>query len=490
MKIGMSIPTSSQVAHATNSGEPIISAQPKHSVSSAISSLAKDLSEPAPAADRQRLVARHPGRHPSEAIASPSKRQVTHEQSRRPAGRSLSRPVRRPASTDAMAPGKKVERRSVEETKVENDFRDLKGTVHNRLLQQLGPKLYDAELTQSELEHMVRGALQDAMQDDEILLTAAERTRIAQEISDDILGYGPIEPFLRDPDITEVMVNGAGPHLRSSAAGGCTRSTGTLHRRGAPAPHDRQDRRPHRPSRRRVQPDGGRPPARRLPRQRRHPAAGPRRLAAHDPQVLRGPLHGRRPGRASAPTPSARPSSWPPACRAGSTSSSPAAPAPARRPRSTCCPSFIPSDERIITIEDAAELQLHQDHVLRLESRPPNIEGKGAGRHPRPGAQLPAHAARPHRRRRGPRRRGARHAAGDEHRSRRLDLRPCTPTRRATRCARLETMVLMAGMDLPIRAIREQVASRDRPDRAPEPAARRLPADHPRHRGRAAWRAT
>ena len=64
--------------------------------------------------------------------------------------------------------------------------------------------------------------------------------------------------------------------------------------------------------------------------------------------------------------------------------------------------SFIPSDERIVTIEDAAELQLKQDHVVRLESRPANIEGKGAVDHPRPGPQLAAHAARPHRRRRGP----------------------------------------------------------------------------------------
>ena len=87
-------------------------------------------------------------------------------------------------------------------------FRDLKATVHNRLLTQLGPQLYDANLTHSELERMVRGALQEAMQDDEVLLTPADRTRIAQEISDDILGYGPIEPYLRDPELTEVMVNG------------------------------------------------------------------------------------------------------------------------------------------------------------------------------------------------------------------------------------------------------------------------------------------
>src|SRR6478735_8369278 len=53
-----------------------------------------------------------------------------------------------------------VERRGREEKKAENDYSELKSEVHNTLLQQLGPKLYDAELTQSELEHMVKGALQ------------------------------------------------------------------------------------------------------------------------------------------------------------------------------------------------------------------------------------------------------------------------------------------------------------------------------------------
>ena len=113
-----------------------------------------------------------------------------------------------PTSNDAMATMSKNERRGKEETKAENDYSELKAQVHNTLLQQLGPKLYDAELTQTELEHMVKGALQEAMQAEDILLTTAERTRISQEIADDILGYGPIEPFLRDPDLTEVMVNG------------------------------------------------------------------------------------------------------------------------------------------------------------------------------------------------------------------------------------------------------------------------------------------
>ena len=105
---------------------------------------------------------------------------------------------------------------------------------------------------------MVRSALQEAMADDDTPLTPADRTRIAQEIADDILGYGPIEPFLRDPDLTEVMVNGADDiwieRSRPAAEG-----RRPLQRRGPPAPHDRQDRVPHRPSRRRVEPDGGRP---------------------------------------------------------------------------------------------------------------------------------------------------------------------------------------------------------------------------------------
>ena len=86
--------------------------------------------------------------------------------------------------------------------------------------------------------------------------------------------------------------------------------------------------------------------------------------------------------------------------------------------------SFIPADERIVTIEDAAELQLKQDHVVRLESRPGQHRGQGRGHHPRPGEEQPAHAPRPDHRRRGPRRLGARHAAGDEHRPRRLHLHP------------------------------------------------------------------
>ena len=82
--------------------------------------------------------------------------------------------------------------------------------------------------------------------------------------------------------------------------------------------------------------------------------------------------------------------------------------------------SFIPNDERIVTIEDAAELQLRQEHVVTLESRPPNIEGKGAIPIRELVRNSPAHAPRPHRRRGVPFRRGAGHAPGHEHGPRRL----------------------------------------------------------------------
>jgi pilus assembly protein CpaF len=120
--------------------------------------------------------------------------------------------------------------------------------------------------------------------------------------------------------------------------------------------------------------------------------------------------------------------------------------------------SFIPVDERIVTIEDAAELQLKQDHVVRLESRPANIEGKGAVTI----RDLVKNSLRM---------RPDRIIVGEVRDASALDMLQamntghdgsiCTLHSNGPRdtLSRMETMVLMAGMDLPIRAIREQVAS-------------------------------
>ena len=96
------------------------------------------------------------------------------------------------ALADATQPRRARDRRP-------RPVRRLKRIVHQRLVEALGPKLYDAHMTQSELEQQVRVALQTALADTDSPMSSADRTRVSQEIADDILGYGPIEPLLRDP---------------------------------------------------------------------------------------------------------------------------------------------------------------------------------------------------------------------------------------------------------------------------------------------------
>ena len=98
--------------------------------------------------------------------------------------------------------------RALAATQAHSRIEDLKATVHAELLKQLGPQLYDANIDQDDLAARVRQVLKDVIGAQERPLSSADRTQVTLEITDDILGYGPIEPFLRDPDVTEVMVNG------------------------------------------------------------------------------------------------------------------------------------------------------------------------------------------------------------------------------------------------------------------------------------------
>ena len=79
--------------------------------------------------------------------------------------------------------------------------------MHAQLVEALGPKLYDAHMTQSELEQQVHDRPQTALADADQPMSSIDRARVSQEIADDILGYGPLEPLLRDADLSEVMVN-------------------------------------------------------------------------------------------------------------------------------------------------------------------------------------------------------------------------------------------------------------------------------------------
>ena len=254
-------------------------------------------------------------------------------------------------------------------------FADLKREVHQSLLDTLGPKLYDARLTQTELEQKVRQTLQEVMAAGDVPLTTTDRARISQEIADDILGYGPIEPFLRDPDITEVMVNGPN-QIYVEKSGKITLVEGGFTDDG----HLRRtiDKIVGRVGRRVDEsspmvdarlPDGSRVNAIIPPLAVDGALLTIRKFAA-DPYVADDLV--------AFGTMTRTVSDLLEACVRGKLNILVAGGTGAGKTTTlNVLSGFIPEDERIVTIEDAAELQLHQEHVLRLESRPPNIEGKG-----------------------------------------------------------------------------------------------------------------
>jgi len=332
----------------------------------------------------------------------------------------------------------------------------LKRTVHQTLLDNLGPKLYDSRLTQADLEQRVRQTLQEVLAKDETPLTVADRARIAQEIADDILGYGPLEPYLRDPDITEVMVNGY-DSIYIERAGRIEPVNGSF----TDEAHLRRtiDKIVARVGRRVDEsspmvdarlPDGSRVNAIIPPLAIDGSMLTVRKFST-DPYMVQDLI-----GFGTMTKPVAE---FLESCVKGRANILVAGGTGAGKTTTlNALSSFIPGDERVITIEDAAELQLHQEHVLRLESRPPNIEGKGEVRI----RDLVRNALRM---------RPDRIVVGEIRDAAALDMLQAMNTghdgsistvhANAPRdvLSRVETMVLMAGVDLPMRAIREQIAS-------------------------------
>ncbi len=332
-------------------------------------------------------------------------------------------------------------------------FGDLKLTVHQALLEALGPKLYDVTMTQGELEAQVRATLQEVLANQETPLTVADRSRIAQDVADDILGYGPLEPYLRDQDVTEVMANG--PYsLYIERAGKIEAVDGAF----VDEAHLRRtiDKIVARVGRRVDEaspmvdarlPDGSRVNAVVPPLALDGSLLTIRKFAA-DPFDVEDLI--------SFGTLTPAVAEFLDACVlgrlnilvSGGTGTG-------KTTLLNVLSSFLPSNERIITIEDSAELQLAQEHVLRLESRPPNIEGRGAITI----RDLVRNSLRM---------RPDRIVVGEIRDAAALDMLQamntghdgslCTVHANTPRdaLARVETMVLMAGVDLPVRAIREQ----------------------------------
>ncbi|MDQ6524179.1 CpaF family protein [Nocardioides sp. LHD-245] len=371
-----------------------------------------------------------------------------------------------PAATERRAPGPLSSRAAAAAGEsrggrriagTESDrLEDLKSSVHAELIKQLGPHLYDAEMDQDELDRTVRTVLSDVLGSQDRPLSAADRARVTQEITDDILGYGPIDPYLRDPEVSEVMVNGH-DDVWLEKDGRLVKAEAHF----ADEAHLRRtiDKIVSRIGRRVDEsspmvdarlPDGSRVNAIVPPLAIDGSALTIRKFST-DPLTVQDLIN------FGSLTPQT--ADFLDACVRGRLNVIVSGGTGAGKTTTlNVLSSFIPTDERIVTIEDAAELQLKQDHVVRLESRPANIEGKGAVTI----RDLVRNSLRM---------RPDRIVVGEVRDASALDMLQamntghdgsiCTLHSNGPRdtLSRMETMVLMAGMELPIRAIREQVAS-------------------------------
>ncbi|MGE5460827.1 MAG: CpaF family protein, partial [Solirubrobacterales bacterium] len=85
---------------------------------------------------------------------------------------------------------------------------EIRTHVQERLVEVLGPRLYDASMSDTELEGLVHQRLRELLDEEEPGLSAQEKLLIVRQIGDSVLGLGPLEPFIRDPEVTDVLVNG------------------------------------------------------------------------------------------------------------------------------------------------------------------------------------------------------------------------------------------------------------------------------------------
>lgn len=333
-------------------------------------------------------------------------------------------------------------------------YRDLKTRVQNKLLSELDPSM---DISQTEdVRRTIEDLFENILAEERIVLSRPERRRLFEQIVAEILGLGPIEPLLADETITEIMINGAKNIYIERA--------GKIHRH--PASFESDDHlmriidRIVAPLGRRIDesspyvdarlPDGSRVNAVIPPISLVGPTLTIRKFS-------RNPISVEQLIEFGTITPEsiefmkavvlARIN----LVVSGGTGSG-------KTTLLNILSQYIPPDERIITIENAAELQLRQEHVVTLESRPPNIEGRGEVSI----QNLVVNCLRM---------RPDRIIVGEIRSEEALDMLQAMNTGHEgsmttahsnsprDTLARIETMTLMAGMDLPIRAIREQVAS-------------------------------
>ena len=356
--------------------------------------------------------------------------------------------------TPTPPPASSVSSRFAGAMPARESFREAKFRVQNRLINELDPKL---DLTnQVEVRRQIETLFGTIADEEGLALTRAERVRMLEQITDEILGLGPLEPLLRDETLTEVMVNG--PQQVYIEREGKLELTNVTFQ---------NDEHVMKIIQRIIAPIGRRVDES-SPMVDARLADGSRVNAIIPPLSLVGPVITIRKFSATPYTVddlvrfgTATPEMFEflEACVkarlnifvSGGTGSG-------KTTMLNILSSFIPDDERIVTIEDAAELQLRQEHVVTLEARPSNIEGKGAI----PIRELVRNALRM---------RPDRIIVGECRSAEALDMLQAMNTGHdgsmstghantpRDMLSRLETMVLMAGMDLPLRAIREQISS-------------------------------
>jgi pilus assembly protein CpaF len=333
-------------------------------------------------------------------------------------------------------------------------FAELKDRIHLAVISELGPQLYNAAVDEGALSRLVVNDIRARLAQ-ERGLSIADRDRLVQEIADDTLGHGPIESLLNDDTVTEVMVNGPGDVW--------IEREGRLQRTPVRFADDHHLRRIIN----KIVAQVGRRIDESSPMVDARLPDGSRVNAVIPPLSLTGPLLTiRKFSKSRWDLNDLRlKGSLTQECReflelcvraelniliSGGTGSG-------KTTLLNALSGAIPDSDRIITIEDAAELRLNQRHVLRLEARPKNVEGQG---------EIPIRELV----RNSLRMRPDRIIVGEVRGSESLDMLQAMNTGHdgslstvhantpRDALARIESMVLMAGVDFPLRAVRQQIS--------------------------------